>query len=145
MTVRGADIEPFANAAWVSHVASGPVEAGGAAALTGTADTLNTTFTTLGVRASKEFVTGKGTKLQFAGMAGWRHAFVAGVPTSTLALAGGSPFTVAGIPIARDALVLDAGVAAAIAPNSRLGVSYSGQIASGASSHSFRADLGVRF
>ncbi len=36
------------------------------------------------------------------GSLGWRHAFGDTAPTTTLAFAGGSPFSIAGAPIAEE-------------------------------------------
>jgi outer membrane autotransporter protein len=79
------------------------------------------------------------------GSLGWRHAFGDVVPTAGLAFAGGSAFTVAGVPIAQDVLVVEAGVDLRIAPTTTLGLDYSGQIGSGMSDHALKADLGIRF
>lgn len=73
-------------------------------------------------------------------MVGWRHAFGDTTPTTTSAFAGGDAFTIAGTPIAEDALVLEAGFDVGLAQKATLGLSYSGQIASKASDHGFRAD-----
>ena len=77
---------------------------------------------------------------------GWRHAFGDVTPASTVAFAGGGDsFTVHGAPIARDALLVEAGLDFAIAPKANLGLSYTGQIASGARDHGVKASLGVKF
>ncbi|WP_186398116.1 autotransporter domain-containing protein [Stappia sp. P2PMeth1] len=139
-----AHFEPFANLAWVNHRTNGFTEQGGAAALTGAEDVINATFTTLGARASTELAMGEGTKARLTGMAGWRHAF-GDTPTSTLNFAGGAPFTVAGVPLAKNTLVLEAGLNLDITPMATLGFNYSGQIGSGISDHALKANLGVKF
>ncbi|WP_163525999.1 autotransporter outer membrane beta-barrel domain-containing protein, partial [Klebsiella oxytoca] len=63
--------------------------------------------------------------------AGWRHAFGDVTPALSLAFASGSsPFTIAGVPIAKDSAVIEAGLDFDIRANVRLGLSYSGQLAS---------------
>ena len=52
---------------------------------------------------------------------------------------------IAGVPIARDAALLEAGVDFSIAPAAALGVSYQGQVGSGSQEHGFKAELNVRF
>ena len=64
------------------------------------------------------------------GMLGWKHAFGDTVPTSTQAFAGSDAFTVVGAPVARNAAIIGAGLDFDIAPSARLGVYYSGEIAS---------------
>jgi uncharacterized protein with beta-barrel porin domain len=44
------------------------------------------------------------------GMAGWRHAFGDVTPSSTVSFAGSDTFTVTGVPIAKDAGVVEAGL-----------------------------------
>ncbi|MES2032160.1 MAG: autotransporter domain-containing protein [Pseudomonadota bacterium] len=60
-------------------------------------------------------------------MLGWRHAFGDVTPTSIMTFAGGSPFTVAGVPIAANAAVADLGFDINVTPNATLGVTYGGQ------------------
>ena len=140
-----ARFEPFANLAWVNHATSGYSETGGAAALTGTRDTVNATFTTLGLRASTDVAIGEVGTARLSGMVGWRHAF-GNVPTAANSfVAGGNAFTVAGVPLARDALVLEMGLDLEIAPEATFGVHYSGQVGSGVSDHALKARLGVMF
>lgn len=78
-------------------------------------------------------------------MLGWRHAFGDVTPLASLAFAGSDAFTIAGTPIAEDALVVEAGFDVGVSERASLGVSYSGQIASNAGDHGFRADLTVKF
>ena len=101
--------EPFANLAYVSVHTDGFTETGGAAALTSAGSTTDATFTTLGLRGSTDFALG-GINATARGMLGWRHAFGDVTPTSSFAFAGGDTFTIAGVPIARDAAVIEAGL-----------------------------------
>ena len=66
--------------------------------------------TTLGARAEAALF--DDAPLFARGMLGWRHVFGDVTPTSTLAFASAPsiPFAVAGAPIARDALAVEAGV-----------------------------------
>lgn len=76
---------------------------------------------------------------------GWRHAFGDVAPSAVLAFAGGDSFTVYGTPIARDALLVEAGLDVAISVNANLGLSYTGQIANSAQEHGVNAILAVKF
>ena len=139
-----AAFEPFANVAYVNLHTDGFTETGGAAALTHQADDTDQTFTTLGVRASTPVRFG-GSEVKLSGMVGWRHAFNDVTPEAAFSFAGGAPFLIAGTPIARDALALEAGIDVKIGPRSSLGIAYSGQIGDGAQDHSANARLTISF
>lgn len=139
-----ANFEPFAGLAHVSVRHDAFAEQGGAAALHSVATTNDVTFATLGLRAAAAAHVG-GIEAAARGMIGWRHAFGDVTPYSALALAGGNAFTIGGTPIARDALVLEAGLDVAVSPNTKFGLGYNGQIASNARDHAVKADLTVKF
>lgn len=141
---RQARFEPFAALAYVHHRTDGFTETGAAAALTAAASSLGTVFSTLGVRAETDLRLG-GMSARVHGSLGWRHAFGASAPTSSFSFAGGSPFDIAGVPLARNAAVIEAGLAVDMSRNASLGLAYSGQIGSGAQDHGFRATLSGSF
>ncbi|MGI6855386.1 autotransporter outer membrane beta-barrel domain-containing protein [Mesorhizobium sp. 1B3] len=140
----GFGFEPFANLAYVNVHTDGFREEGGDAALASRSSDSDTTFITLGLRAAADFNVG-GIKTTARGMLGWRHAFGDGTPIALNAFAGGDAFDIAGVPIARDAVVIEGGFDLAIAPDAALGLSYSGQIASGARGHGVKADFTMKF
>src|SRR5690606_34702336 len=109
-------LEPFANLAYANLSTDGFTEKGGAAALTSASQSTDSTFTTLGARASMSFDIGD-AKAKARGMIGWRHAFNDTVPTATHAFAASDEFTVTGAPIAKDSAVIEAGLAFAINSN----------------------------
>ena len=119
-------------------------ESGGAAALSGVAADTSTTFSTLGLRASVPLTTAWSAAV-FKGGLGWRHAFNDVTPAAELAFAGGTPFTIAGVPIARDALLVEAGLDTAWGANVTVGVAYSGQYAGNASEHGIKGHAVRRF
>ncbi|WP_441240922.1 autotransporter outer membrane beta-barrel domain-containing protein [Tardiphaga sp. 768_D3_N2_1] len=137
--------EPFANLAYVNLATDGFTERGGVAALTSRSDNTGVTFTTLGLRASTGVDLGSGMTATVRGMLGWRHAFGDVTPTSIVAFAGGSPFTVAGVPIAANAAVADLGFDVNVTPNATLGVTYGGQFGSGVTDQTLRGNFAVRF
>ena len=137
-------VEPFAGLAWVGLDTDGFTEAGGAAALAGQSQDMSTAFTTLGARGSASV--GLGTlPLELTGALGWRHAFGDVTPLTTASFAGGTPFTVAGAPISRDAAFVEAGASLSLNDSARLSLGYSGQIAEDAREHSLTARLSARF
>lgn len=139
-----AAFEPFANLAYVSLDSDSFGERGGAAALHANGQVTAATFTTIGLRASAGFELG-GIGTTVRGSIGWRHAFGAIVPLSTHAFVGGDAFTVAGVPLARDAAVINAGLDMAVSRNAVLGLSYDAQLGSSARQHGFKANFSMRF
>lgn len=139
-----ASFEPYGNLAYVHLKTDGFSETGGPAALYGSGGSSDTTFTTLGLRASSD--------LQFAavpitlrGGLAWRHAFGGVTPEATLTFSGSDAFAVRGTPIAKDASLVEAGLDVNFTQNASIGLVYQGQIASNAQEHGFNAKLEIRF
>lgn len=120
--------EAFGGLAGVTLHTDSFTETGGPAALNGAADNDNVGYTTLGARAA--------TTLDWRGMvltprvsAAWQHAFGDITPTAALSFQTiGTGFTVAGVPIARDAALVDAGADLALNSHATVGVAYVGQL-----------------
>lgn len=144
MALGGATLEPFAGLAYVNVASGGFTESGGEAALTGAGSDAGVTFTTLGLRASVDIDLGA-LPGQLTGMAGWRHAFGDTDPTSTLGFAGSAPFSVAGVPLAEDTLVLEGGLSLPLSSTARLAVSYSGAFGGGMADNGLNVGLNWRF
>lgn len=139
-----ARIEPFANLAYVNTHTGRFSERGGVAALAGLSNDNAVTFTTLGIRGDSTFDLGD-VSARLTGMLGWRHALGDTTPEMTHAVAGSNAFTIAGSPIAQNALAVEVGLSLDLTPNATLGVSYQGQIAGQAQDHGLKANLGIRF
>jgi outer membrane autotransporter protein len=139
-----AAFEPFANLAYVNLRTDGYTESGGAAALHAKGQTTETAFATLGSRAMSSFELGR-AQATARGSLGWRHAFGDVLPLATQAFSAGESFTVAGVPIAKDSAVIEAGLDVQITPRAAFGLSYQGQLASSARDHGVRASLNVYF
>jgi outer membrane autotransporter protein len=137
--------EPFANLAYVNLHTDGFTEKGGSAALISGSMNTDTTFATLGLRGSTAFDLA-GARVTAKGMIGWRHAFGDVMPLSTMRFASaGNAFSIGGVPIARNAAVIEAGLDLALSPNAALGVSYGGQFGAGFSDQSVRASFNMKF
>jgi outer membrane autotransporter protein len=141
--IEGARVEPFANLAHVHLNTDGYNEAGGAAALTAVSQSIGVTFTTIGLHGKTQVEFG-GTMASLRGSAGWRHAF-GDTSTATHNFSSGDSFIVAGVPVAKDALVLDLGASVNLTANATLGVSYNGQFGSGFTEQGLRASFNVVF
>ena len=139
-------IEPFAGLAHVAFNSDGFSEAGGPAALTGGGDNTGVTFTNLGLHALTQVALATMPLTAHASLT-WRHvADGEATPIASLSFAaGGTPFQVAGIPIARDTAVLDGGLDLAVGRATSLGVAYSGQLADGVAEHAVKGLFRVRF
>jgi outer membrane autotransporter protein len=138
--VAKVDLEPFANVAYVS-LQTGPIlETGGAAALTGKADTQNVTFTTLGLRGKYDITLGD-TVIGTHANAGWRHAFGDLTPLSVMSFAGSSAFTIQAVPLAQDGAAYGAGFDLSVAKDVLLGVSYDGQYAPSANDNTIKLNV----
>jgi outer membrane autotransporter protein len=137
-------LEPFANAAYLNLRTDGFSEAGGDAALTAKADTVEDIFTTLGVRPSTS-ISWDTSNATIRGMAGWRHTFGDVTPSSTVSFAGSDTFTVAGVPIVRDAGVVEAGLDFTVHDNVTAGITYGGQFGSRETDHSIRGAIVTTF
>lgn len=144
MAAGAGRLEPFANLAYVSLDPGSFTEKGGATALSGRGGSTDVAFTTLGLRAEARFAFGTADAM-LRGMIGWRHAFGDTTPESRLRFSAGDAFTIAGVPIARDAAVIEAGLHLDLAPGATFGISYTGQIASDAHDHGLNATLAITF
>lgn len=140
----GFGFEPFVNLAYVNLHTDTFTEDGGAAALRSRSDNTDTTFTTLGARMATDVNIGQ-APATLRGMLGWRHAYGDITPKSKLSFAGGSIFTVSGVPIAENAVVLGAGVDLHLTKRATFGVSFEGQYGDSISDNAVRGTLSVMF
>ena len=137
--------EPFAGIAYVNLDTDRFTEHGSAGALTSNGGSEELPTTTLGLRASTKFNVDNGTILTARGTLGWRHALDDVTPTETLAFAGGSAFTIAGVPVAEDSLILGAGFDLNFTQDLSVGLSYDGQIGDGVEDHGVKGNLSWKF
>ncbi|MBZ9676879.1 autotransporter domain-containing protein [Mesorhizobium sp. ES1-1] len=136
--------EPFANLSYVGLHTNAFTESGGAVALHAESETTGTAFTTLGLRVDSDLGL-SGIQVSARGEIGWRHAYGDNPLLSTFTFRGSDAFGVEGVPIARDAAVVDAGLDLELTDRAVLSVSYNGQMASDAQDHAFKTRLQVNF
>jgi uncharacterized protein with beta-barrel porin domain len=137
--------EAFGGLAGVTLHTDSFTENGGVAALNGAADNDNVGYTTLGARAA--------TTLDWWGMAltprvsaAWQHAFGEVTPTAALSFQTiDTGFTVAGVPIARDAALVDAGADLALNSRATIGLAYVGQLAGRDQDNSVNGTFRLKF
>jgi outer membrane autotransporter protein len=137
-------LEPFAGLAGVHIHSDSFTEDGGVAALSGDEEDDDLGVTTLGVRGETTF----SASLPFSvnGLLAWQHAFGDVNPERLLAFrSGGAGFEVGGVPIDRDALLVQAGVGFNVASWASLDISYTGTIGEDAEDHGVKGRLDVKF
>lgn len=142
--VGSSAFEPFAAISHTYNRTSAFTETGGLAALTVEGNTMNTTGSTIGIRAATTFDLGQ-TLVVARGTLGWMHSFGDVNPISTARFATGEAFSVSGTPVDRNAVLIEAGMDFSLSRHSTLGIGYNGQIGTKASDHAFNAGLKVRF
>src|SRR6185503_21089250 len=107
----GVVAEPYAGLAYVHLSTDTFTETGGAAALFGTGNTQDIGYSTLGIRAATSLALQHGMTLMPRASLAWQHAFGNVTPVAALALqATGAGFGVTGVPVARDAALIEAGL-----------------------------------
>ncbi|WP_246041567.1 autotransporter domain-containing protein [Peteryoungia ipomoeae] len=143
-TTGGLSFEPFANLNYVNLNTDGFAEEGGLAALRSGGDDTDAVFTTLGINLASAFDL-DGLNAKAHGKLGWRHAFGDMTPLSEQSFSGSDAFTVAGIPIGRDTVAIEAGLNIDLSESATFGIAYQGQFGDGAAQNGLKADLNVRF
>ena len=138
-------IEPFARLAYVNLRTKGFQERGGASSLRSNSSQQDTAYTTLGVNIAKTLSRLEKMVTTLRGTFGWRHAFGEMTPVSTFAFADGASFATAGLPIARNGIVLAGGMDAHVLGAATLGIYYQGQILHNIADHGVRANLSWKF
>ncbi len=129
-------IEPFAGLAYVLVNTGAFQESGGVAALSGSSSTENIGYSSLGLRAATILMLSNGTALVPHVSAQWQHAFGDVTPTVAVSFQStGAGFSTAGLPIAADAAVTEAGIDWRITPRMKFGIAYQGEFAQNAQTH----------
>jgi len=104
-------------------------------------------YSTLGLRAASLVPLDNGMVLIPRASLAWQHAFSSVTPAAVLAFqtAPAVPFTIAGVPIARDSALAEAGLDLALNSHATIGVSYVGQIASNVQDHAAKGKFSWKF
>lgn len=146
MTFGRIAAEPFGGLAFVHLHTDSFTEAGGGAALIGAGSDDDVGYSNLGVRLASTYQLPNGMIVSPRISASWQHAFGDVTPVAALAFqAPGAGFTVAGVPIARDAALVSAGADVRINSRATLGIGYSGDLASNAVDNSVKGTFSWKF
>ena len=137
-------LEPFANLTYVGLTTAGFTEAGGPAALTVRANTTENMIATLGLRPSMDVDLG-GLSGTLRGMLGWRRTFGTVTPDTQVSFAGGNVFGITGVPMARNAAAVEAGLDVTVAEGMTVGLTYGGQFSNRSTDQSARGTIRISF
>src|SRR5690606_38983834 len=119
-------LEPFAGLAWAHLDTDGFTESAGTAAVAAAGHRSDVGYSTLGLRAATALSLG-GLSVSPRVSAAWQHAFGDTHPDLSMRLAGsGAAYTVSGLPLAKDSLLLEAGLDVQASANLRVGLAYAG-------------------
>jgi outer membrane autotransporter protein len=140
-------LEPFTNIAWVHLDNARFTEAGGEAALSASSSREDVGYSSLGVRAASNYSLWNGMTFVPHVSVAWQYAFGDLTPETSLALAGisGSNFSVSGAPLARNAVLIDAGADLRISSDAKIGISYTGQLANEARDNAIAGNVRFNF
>jgi outer membrane autotransporter protein len=138
--------EPFAGVAWLHLSTDGFTESGGVSALGGASGSDDVGYSTLGARWASNYLMANGMMLMPRASLAWQHAFATLTPTTTLTLRNtGAAFGIWGVPIARDAALIEAGGDLQLSTQTKVGIFYVGQLATNAQDHSVKGNFTWRF
>src|SRR5262249_16123599 len=131
---------------WVHLDTDSFTETGGVSALAGSGNRDDVGYSTLGARVATYYLLQNGMALIPRASVAWQHAFGDVTPTAALSFQStGGGFNIFGVPIARDAALVEAGGDLQLGPQTKVGVAYVGQLASNARDHSVKANFSWRF
>ncbi|KWV58577.1 hypothetical protein AS156_33870 [Bradyrhizobium macuxiense] len=148
LTLGRAALEPFAGLAWAHLNTDSFSETGGtgAAALLGAANREDVGYSSLGARIATSFALDNGMLLTPRASVAWQYAFGDVTPTAALAFQGlGTSFTAAGVPLARNAALVEGGLDLRVTAQASVGIAYVGQLADRVQDHSVKASFDWKF
>ncbi|MFP2363436.1 autotransporter domain-containing protein [Enterobacter ludwigii] len=130
-------VEPFINLSWIRLHTDSFREDGGAAALSVRNETMNTFYSTLGMRGVTELP----KNVNLYGSLGWQHAYGDKNTSSRMAFAGSDAFITQGQAVDEDVMVGDIGVSVQLSRAATLDVGYQGQLGQDTRINSVNANL----
>ncbi|MEM5443466.1 autotransporter outer membrane beta-barrel domain-containing protein [Serratia marcescens] len=131
------NVEPFINLSYIRLHTDSFQESGGAAALSVRNETMNTFYSTLGVRGVTELP----KNVSLYGSLGWQHAYGDKNPSSRMAFAGSDAFVTQGQAVDDNVMVGDIGVSVKLSRAATLDVGYQGQFGADTRVNSVNANL----
>ncbi|MCJ8205769.1 autotransporter outer membrane beta-barrel domain-containing protein [Pseudomonas sp. RGM2987] len=122
------DVEPYVHLGYQRYQRDRYTEKGGDAALQVNSQAQDTYHSNLGLRLARGFAFDQGMALSPRLNVGWKHRYgeVRGLSRQRLAN-GGNTYTIEGIELDRDSLLVEAGLDLAVSPRHTLGLSYNSE------------------
>lgn len=136
---------PFARVAYTHLATDAFTETGDAAAASVAATGQDFGVATLGTRASVALHRGDTTTVSLHGLLGWERAVGTRTPATQFIFSNDVSMTQTGVPLARNAMDLGAGLGIAVGARTRIDVDYVGQFAHRAASNGATASVHVMF
>ncbi|TXE53179.1 autotransporter domain-containing protein [Serratia ureilytica] len=131
------NVEPFINLSYIRLHTDSFQESGGAAALSVRNETMDTFYSTLGVRGVTELP----NNVSLYGSLGWQHAYGDKNTSSRMAFAGSDAFVTQGQAVDDNVMVGDIGVSVKLSRAATLDVGYQGQFGADTRVNSVNANL----
>ncbi|MEB5991683.1 autotransporter domain-containing protein [Serratia ureilytica] len=131
------NVEPFINLSYIRLHTDSFQESGGAAALSVRNETMDTFYSTLGVRGVTELP----KNVSLYGSLGWQHAYGDKNTSSRMAFAGSDAFVTQGQAVDDNVMVGDIGVSMKLSRAATLDVGYQGQFGADTRVNSVNANL----
>ncbi|QQU61823.1 autotransporter domain-containing protein [Serratia ureilytica] len=131
------NVEPFINLSYIRLHTDSFQESGGAAALSVRNETMDTFYSTLGVRGVTELP----KNVSLYGSLGWQHAYGDKNTSSRMAFAGSDAFVTQGQAVDDNVMVGDIGVSVKLSRAATLDVGYQGQFGADTRVNSVNANL----
>ncbi|BEO43654.1 hypothetical protein SMQE13_30050 [Serratia marcescens] len=131
------NVEPFINLSYIRLHTDSFQESGGAAALSVRNETMDTFYSTLGVRGVTELP----RNVSLYGSLGWQHAYGDKNTSSRMAFAGSDAFVTQGQAVDDNVMVGDIGVSVKLSRAATLDVGYQGQFGADTRVNSVNANL----
>ncbi|WP_315796568.1 autotransporter domain-containing protein [Bradyrhizobium sp. SZCCHNRI3043] len=146
LNLADALVEPFAGWSWIHLHTNGFDEAGDVAALSGSSREEDVGYTTIGARASALIALSDGMALKPSASLAWQHGFGQLKPEDHLLFRStGVAFDIAGLPLARDAALVQTALDLRTSANTVMGVSYRGNLSRSSQDHSIEGHIKVQF
>ncbi len=139
-----AQIEPFAGISYAYVKTDAFAESDSPSAVSGAASATDALSTLLGTRIQRTDIISDTASVDTILMAGWQHNSRQS-PRAELSFNGGGDFTINGLALERDTFVTQAGLNFNFGPNTTVGLTYLGQMASGLQDHALKANISVHY
>lgn len=138
-------MQPFAGLAFTHLAGVNGRENASAAALSYQLGAMQSLISTLGLRSERHIVLSDSMAFDLSGSLAWQHGAGDRAGEADMRLREGSDFSIHGLPLARDALLLETRIGFAIADGAQFGLSFAGHYAERSRDQMFKADLSWKF